>query len=250
MFYVKIRSRHASHNALRKAILSPKKVVVRFGSTTEMPGYDIEINTVESVINSSNKLKMNKLFKANNINSPKIYTNLEINKIMRFPIVAKKIYSSRGRGLILIRDANEFNQFLNVTNVCNYYFQPFFNGADEFRIHILDDRCIVAFRKALKRDTPEEQKFFRNSKNCVFYNEANPEFRKPENWDEIVQECIKATKAVGLTLSGVDIRCKTKCKDRNGFKIVEVNSAPSLSENTADIYIKSLSELIMEKCKS
>ena len=70
-----IRSRHPSHNPLRRRNplkllpLLPFKSLIRFGSNTELQstidngGDRIELNTVEAIKNSSNKLLMKECWK-------------------------------------------------------------------------------------------------------------------------------------------------------------------------------------------
>ena len=45
---------------------------------------------------------------------------------------------------------------------------------------------------------PDDERFVRNDKNCVWILESNPMFDKPSNWQEIVDESVKALHAVGL----------------------------------------------------
>ncbi len=65
--------------------------------------------------------------------------------------------------------------------------------------------------------------------------------------------CVEALKAVGLDFGAIDLRIQSS-KDRNGelrenpeFIVVEINSAPSLGEETLKRYITELPNLLKNK---
>ena len=118
--YARIFSRHPSHSILRNKILTKLKVYIRFGSLTETKGRrpDIEINTVQSIINTMNKLTMKRLFRTAKVRSPVFYelsttgvsyldkdsqliilTDDEFVKQASYPLIAKLMYRSRGQGM-------------------------------------------------------------------------------------------------------------------------------------------------------
>src|SRR5690606_29031584 len=79
-FFPMIRSRHPSHNILRTGL--PKmsfRSVIRLGSTTELMdtiangGKRIEVNSVQSVKNASNKKLMKECFTENGVKTADWY---------------------------------------------------------------------------------------------------------------------------------------------------------------------------------
>ena len=105
----------------------------------------------------------------------------------------------------------------------------------------------------LKEETPENERFYRNDSNCVWYLESNPGFDKPLNWDDIVEECINAIKAVGLDIGACDVLVQSAV-DKNGdtrtspsFIICEVNSAPAFGTITLEKYIKEIPKVLRSK---
>jgi D-alanine-D-alanine ligase-like ATP-grasp enzyme len=169
---------------------------------------------------------MKECFKNNNIESPKYFTN--INDIESFPIVAKKIYGSKGRGMFLIESKEDLKKFKEIFNkvLKSYYFERYHNYTREYGIHVTQQEYFYTCRKMLKSDTPKNERWFRNSTNCVWFLEENENFNKPKNWDNIVNNCINACKAVGLDFGACDVIVSKEGK----FKIVEINSAPSFGE--------------------
>lgn len=113
-FYLRVLSRHPSTSGIRNSILVPKvKAVYRHGSTTD-GGFEYEINTVDSVKVSSDKLKMKQSFdraevshakwifledfKQNKAAFDKFIKSIEFSKDKESWIIAKHRMGSRGTG--------------------------------------------------------------------------------------------------------------------------------------------------------
>lgn len=256
-----ILSRHPTHSPLRsknKTLpLFKKRVIIRFGSTTELTRFNInldnvvEINKAEAIKNSSNKIRMKKCFDEANVKSAKWCVGMPND--FRFPVIGKLINGSRGRGIKLFNTIEQIEEFLNNDNIKNYLFEEYFSGVREYRLHVTKEGCFYSCRKMLKKDTPDDQRFFKNDSNCVWILEDNPAFEKPLNWDQIVEECVKALNATGLDFGAVDLRVSSN-KDKEGnivqnpnFMVIEINSAPSFGEITLKKYIEILPKLITNK---
>ena len=256
--YLKVRSRHPSHNILRKPnVIHPERkgvkvmapAVVRLGSTTKVSSKLIQINTIEAIKTSSNKLLMKKAFKKGGINSPKYWEDkdsLLLEKKIPFPLVAKKIYGSRGNGIVKIKNKKELTEFLTNSYNSSYYFEKYYRYLREYRIHVSEMGCFYTCRKMLKTNTPEHLKFVRNNNNCVWFLQSNPKFNQPKNWSEITEECRRALLAVGLDVGACDVRISATPDEEgnNYFKIIEINSAPSFGEKTAEKYMEILPKIV------
>ncbi len=259
--YIRVLSRHPSHRILRKPIkgrvderkgvLVPALACIRLGSTTNWDKTGIQINSIESIQNSSSKLKMKNCFKAAEVETPEWWKNIaEVNNIedIPFPIIAKKVFGSRGRGIRKIDNQNQWEEFLEENNE-GYYFEKYYNYTREYRLHITEDGCFYTCRKMLKEGTPEHRKFVRNDSNCVWFLEDNEQFDKPFNWDSIVEHCVKSLKAVGLDIGACDVRVKGKAEEdrTHKFKVIEINSAPSFGEQTGIEWRKIIPSIIIKK---
>lgn len=278
-FYLKILSRHPSINNLRRAIKVPKNCLYRHGSVTENNTIKLQINSIESVKNSSSKFLMKNLFLEHNVCSPEyffyknnnLYLQLKNKKEklipkeeINFPLVAKLNFSSRGRGMVLLKDLKEYNDFIKTKFRIGYYFEKYYNYNREYRLHITKDGCFYACRKMLKSDIPITNRWYRNDLNCVwitqytqiksknkfikFSSELNPEFDQPINWNNIVEECIKALKAVKLDIGAIDLRVQSSKNIKNNqllFNIIEINSAPSMGDITLLKYKETLEKLVL-----
>lgn len=273
----RIRSRHPSHNSLRptrrnnrRGINKPlggfrRTCVIRFGSETPSDA-TIEINSIQSVRNSSSKLRMKRCFFRNQVTTAEAFeylrrgtryaefTNMRTGQRVRscdlpFPIIAKPFNSSRGRGIELIGSEREFEAFQRRHTASNYLFEQYLNYSREYRLHVTAIHgCFYTNRKMLRNDAPDDRRFIRNDSNCVWYLESNPAFRKPRNWGEIVDMCVNALNSVELDIGAVDLRTTTP--DENGdvrFAVIEINSAPSFGDGTQEMYKRVLPDLINYK---
>ncbi len=264
-----ILSRHPSHKVLRvRGALPLFKVrsVIRFGSSTEKSdtetngGNRIEINTVAAISNSSSKLKMKQCFKEGDVRTAVWYTYKsgqlfdQINdkvvtlEELEFPIIAKQIYGSRGNGNTKLDSLDDFKQYISGKSLNSIIFEKFYNYAREYRLHVTEEGCFYTCRKMMKRDTPDDDKWFKNDKNCVWIMDTNPEFDRPSNWAEVEKECVKALKSCGLDFGACDLRIQSNNSTTNpSFIVVEINSAPSFGEVTEEKYKIMLSKLLFNK---
>lgn len=267
-FSPRIRSRHPSHNVLRKTKTSsplgyfPFKSAIRFGSSTIVRDVDVEINTVEAISNSSSKARMKECFRRDSVRTAIAFlftagiavrfdSNQRISyEDLPYPLIAKPINGSRGNGIFLIKDVSELRSFLTNKEPSHYLVEKYYNFSREYRLHISKNGCFYTNRKMVKNETPENERFVRNDKNCVWILETNPLFDKPSNWEEIENESIKALNAVGLDVGAVDVRTQSPKNTSDkyvDFIIVEINSAPSFGEGTTEKYLEELPKLLMDK---
>ena len=286
LFRPMILSRHPSHDILRlkhkKIAALPYRSVIRFGSSTEVEdtvakgGNRIEINTVNAIKISANKLLMKQKFTEAGVKTAKwcdygridfidergILFDRENEEVdISFPIVAKAHHGSKGRGNTLIKSQEELNTWMQGKTLSNYIFEKFMNFGHEFRLHVTEDGCFYTCRKALKQDVPEDQKWRRHDDICVWFLETNENFQKPNSWNDIVSDCVKALKAVGADLLSFDVRVQTpRDKDGNSrpyqeYILLECNSASSMDNGTGEVsvcaqkYIDEIPKIIIRKAK-
>lgn len=264
---IKILSRHPSHRILRKNLPQVnRRVVIRFGSTTEVEDNYIEINTISAIKTSANKKLMKEAFNKAGVNtspwvsgnSPDDVLSKLNNNNIKFPVVAKSFFGSRGIGNTLLKTAEDFKSWTNNKIVTGYIFEKYMPYALEYRLHITKDGCFYTCRKALKKDTPEKDKWRRHKDNSVWLLEENPNFFKPNSWDKIIEDCVKALSVIGADVLSFDVRVQS-AKDKDGndrefqnYIIIECNSASSLnSDNEISIcaqkYLEMLPKLINDK---
>lgn len=251
---VDIRSRHPSHKVFRNILTSYYPTLIRLGSTTETAKeYKKIINSIEAINISSNKLEMKKRFDKSSVSTPNWCTadNLNVDTI-QYPVIAKHIFGSRGTGNYKLDTKEELNYFLmkRKSSLSNFIFEEYKNFAKEYRIHVSTNGVFLMWRKLRKNDTPVDQKWFFNNSNCSWIGESNELFDCPVNIADIKNECVKALKATGLDIGACDVRVQSNTTSSGSlrkspaFSIIEINSAPSMAEVTANKYIEEFEKLI------
>lgn len=261
-----VLSRHPSHEVFRKNpnLRFPVKTLIRLGSTT-VPStkFDVEINSVESIQKSANKLLMKEAFDAHGVATADWFT-YEIDSFfprgdvgnkpipladMPYPIIMKNIYGSRGEGNTKCDTPEQLQAAMRkAKDLKNYIFEKFYNFAKEYRLHVSILGVFLVWRKLRKSDTPEDQRWYFNNANCNWVSPAHELFDCPVNMVEAKEEALKALKAVGLTIGGVDLRIQTKGTSPK-FIVVEINSACSQAELTAESYVAEFNKIVNELSK-
>lgn len=266
-----VLSRHPSHQVLRAATknlpLNRFPVCIRFGSTTELEdtiakgGRRLEINNVQSIKNSANKLLMKRCFLKAGAKTAEMWTEGELKAWAkeRYPIVAKAHYGSRGTGNTLIKTEEELNEWAKGKTQANYIFERFMNFGNEFRLHVSGDGCFYTCRKALKENVDEDKKWSRHDDNCVWFLESNPEFNKPNSWNDIVKDCVNSLKEIGADILSFDVKVQSprgrdgKKRDYQEYILLECNSASSMDNGTGELshcakaYIQEIPKIINRK---
>lgn len=267
-FRVKIKSRHPSHSPLRNQLpLLPCRAVVRLGSITPLNRLNrIEINSIQSVKNSADKLKMKKCFTQAGVKTANWWTyrnNIFHNfdhtvsdhniENLPYPIIAKHRFGSRGTGNYKLDTQEALTQWMIGKDFSRYIFEEYKNYKYEYRFHTNKNGSFYVCRKALIANTPENKKWCMNAETCTWYLSTNEKFFKPNSYNAIVVECIKALHTLGLDFCAFDVRVQGETDNHGNsrsfqdFIIIEGNSAPSLNEIGIQHYIEQIPIIIREK---
>lgn len=266
-------SRHPTHSGLRaknqSLPLFPFRSVVRLGSTTVLDDDSnrVQINTPRAIRNSASKLLMKQKFTEAGVKTANwgrasdwdrlpregaIQFNTDTNgsEGLSFPIIAKSLFGSRGRGNIKIDNQEQLNQWAASKDLNNYIFEEFIKMSREYRLHITQDGCFYTCRKLLRNDAPEGT-WQRHDDVCSWALETNPSFKKPANWNDIVADCIKAQQALGLDICAFDVMVQGakdgKERENPEWNICESCSAPSFGSITLQKYIEEIPKVLNKK---
>lgn len=234
--------------------LRPYKSVVRLGSVTEVADEHLRrvCNSSKAGKNSSNKLVMKSKFAENDVKQAEWYTVSNVRENLEtweeFPLVAKIIMGKKAQGMVKIENAEELNEFLNRSdiNFNKYYFEKFYNYAREYRVHTsVVTPCFMSWRK-LRRNDSEERWYFNND-NCNWVSPEHELYDEPSNMAEVIENCHRALKAVGLDIGACDVRIQSSKKETPEFIICEVNSGPSLGETGIKVYADEIIKVLDSK---
>ena len=259
MFKLRIRSRNTSaHRYLQGQVETPVRGVYRCGSTTplneiftprELQRGVVEINSLEGVQISSNKITMKRYFVNNRVpTAPYCLLYQELSTLVTPPFIIKRRNSSRGQGIYFANTVEELNslkdQISQEDDLSNYLVEHWYSYPREYRLHVDKYGCFCANRKMLRGDATE--RWHRHHNNSVWIREDNPDFRKPNNWETIVAAAQAARRACQLDICSVDVKVSAADNDPK-FIILETNSASALGDETAPKYIEELTKLAADK---
>lgn len=253
-----VLSRHPSHDILRTSLKrNPFRAAIRLGSETipERNNERIQINTPQAVRNSASKLLMKQCFDRAAVKHSQWITGVNIGRTailewadrVGYPIVAKSHFGSRGVGNTKIDNRKTLERFGNLSG---HIFEKFIPYSREYRLHVTQDGCFYTCRKLVRSDAPADT-WQRHDDVCVWILEENPSFKKPNNWNAIVQDCINAQRALGLDICAFDVMVQGSREGRErtnpDWIICESCSAPSFGEITGQKYTQEINRLLIEK---
>lgn len=252
--HIRLRSRNTSCSPLR-LLEVPKRTIYRMGSTTPTEKITrrtdyIEINSPEGCKISGDKILMKLKFAENdiptaeyaimtaNIDEETFKTRLHESLQEWKRMIIKHKHSSKGNGIWFVDSEETLNEWLNSHhNYSDYVFEKYYTYSKEYRLHVDDNGCFYTCRKMLKNDA--EVRWHRHESNSVWILEDNELFAKPANWQDIVDDCVRAIHAVGLDIGAVDVKVQTS-SDNPKYIILETNSAPALGEIGIEKYKEAL----------
>jgi glutathione synthase/RimK-type ligase-like ATP-grasp enzyme len=253
--FVRVRTRNFTARPLRQSILVDNLAVVRLGSLTPtgriFPTQRdvVEINTVDAIQNSRNKLLMKDCFAKLKIPQAEWWTfDKKLNTTdLPYPLVIKRIYGFQGRGMELVHNSEEMNNWISHhPNKEEWFIEKFFNGSREYRLHVAKGiGCFMTWRKLRTKEATE--RWFFNSVNSNWVGEEHELFDKPSNWLKLVKVATDCLEATGLDIGAVDIRIQSSKEENPKFIICEINSAPALGDYGITVYREIIKQLIKNK---
>ena len=202
------------------------------------------VNDPEALLNGKNKFLTGMLLKQAGVAVPRTWmvTKSSWNYVadkLSFPVIVKKVIGSKGVGVM------KFDSFSSLSSFFDFYFkgnndpqglivQEYISesNATDFRVVVVNRKVILTMR----RKGQDPKKNFRS-------NVAQGAVPSACKTDPVMSAlAIKATEALGLFLSGVDIM-----KSHDGYKVLEVNSTPfiDIEQEIAD---QNLFKLIAKEC--
>ncbi|MHA1860303.1 MAG: RimK family alpha-L-glutamate ligase [Candidatus Asgardarchaeia archaeon] len=155
----------------------------------------------------------------NSIPVPKTVVSFDYDRLIqdfdRFgEVVVKPLIGSRGLGSVRINDPDTFfrmMRFLKRINGVAYLQEYVSKPMRDIRVMVVGDQAVCGMYRVVK----DEKKWKTN-----IYLGAKPEPLKLN--DELAELSVRASRALGLDYSGVDI-----IEGKDGYLVIEVNATPS-----------------------
>ena len=197
-------------------------IIVRWGTREEIEVDKscIVYNQSKAIALATDKKSSRETFIANNVNTPMLVTPNNFQESY-LPIIARPLTHSKGTNFVVLKTPNDFLSHYNKNN-SGWYYSQFINKEREFRIHCAHGKVLAVMEKS----NPNNGNIAWNRAQ----NDTDPFTYIP--WSEVdnqnlkcvLEEALKATKAIGLDMSGVDVML---CN--NTAYVLEVNTAPTLN---------------------
>lgn len=225
--------------------------------TAEQKRKIVELNSVDVAMKSGNKRLTQEILKKAGCKTADMFLFNDINiSDLPYPVIVKHIHGSRGEGNTYIETQLQLKAWINGKTLSNYIIERYYTYSSEYRLHVsMLGHCFYTCRKMLKRDTPKENRFQRHDDNSIWVLESNPMFGKPDNWNDIVADCVRALKAMKADILAFDVKVQSN-KDSKGKRrtnpdwiILESNSAASHGSVTTERYILEVPKVLREKAK-
>lgn len=201
-------------------------VVLRWGSSEEFSRLTsrLELNTLQAVNTTSNKLEMMKTLVSANIKTPEVLFDLSNSEIV-------DTYRDDCGGFY-IRGSNQEIRYDDALKAGDLYVsKPILNKRREYRVHVFNGEVIAVYEKIPLEDDIKLYKSY----NCKF---SIVDITRSRLSVDDLNVCIGAVNALGLLFGGVDL---IRTKDQEVF-VSEVNSAPSLNGTNIDRYVNKITE--------
>ena len=180
-----------------------------------------------------NKYRMKICFRDNNISSPKFWRNFP--KGFRGSLVRKIEKHSQGRGMKLLRVYKE--EDIPKTLKDNVYYEEYVICAEEYRVHVMDDRIFHTDLKVLRPG--HRPSWVRNLED---YHYKKVDFRQVFTSDQ-ANMIVDSVRVLGFTFAAVDVG---KTNDGKIY-IFEANSAPGMRTIIRRKYNQELIKYILKQ---
>ncbi len=190
--------------------------VIRWGNGQHFFNLDTSFNSRESIVTCGSKARFSSVLSRAGIPHVEYHSN-EVPE--RFPVVIRTVLNGHGgEGIVICRTREEF-----VRNYNHSTWSYWYNFDFELGVHILNGRVERVFKKVWKNDSAEPEFPIRNTDKG--YNFSLKEGEKYPKLQVIVDSFYRV---VPLAMGRLDIAWD---KLNKTYRIIEANSAPSLSEN-------------------
>ena len=235
----------ALSNEEREVLLSdPNSKIINWGNYILQDRPNIILNKPSACKQSSNKWQTRKVWQESSIPCP--FSSNILSDMLTFPFIARPHKHARQSEFNVINNIGELLTFtainLNRDNVSeNWYFQKIIQKTCEFRVYVGGDDVLTIFWKGngdQLLSSNQEWHWLDNvnwnrnkippALSCTLSEITTYEYidSVKEIINNIEEECVKATKVLGLNYSGIDVGLDTNTGE---FNLFESNTDPELT---------------------
>lgn len=210
---------------VRTSPVDKYKLIVRYGNSAFANG-DTTFNSPDMIITAGNKAKLSRLLMDKDV----LHVEMRKGIPNKFPVfVRTELNRGGGIGIKICENEKDFNKNHYDRFTWSYYY-PF---KFELGVHILGGQIVKVFKK-IRDDGLEEEKYpIRNTQRGYRFVKKNLELYK--GLPKFVESLFKV---FPIQFARLDIGYE----EGVGYRLIEINSAPDLSQNhnTLEMYAKYL----------
>ncbi len=190
----------------------------------------VVIDDPQSIVKCTNKVYLAELMRSHQILTPETVFISKFDKklpLIQFPCVIKKPDSAFSQGVVKLDDQKELQksllQFFKTSDLI--LIQPFIPTEFDWRIGVLDHKPIFACRYYMAKDHWQIYNWT-STQETEGKHETVPLSEVP---DGVIKTALKATRLIGDSLYGVDIK-----PQGDKYYVIEVNDNPNIDFGIED----------------
>lgn len=198
-------------------------IVIRWGTRENLETNNTTIiyNRSDAIANATDKKLSRQLFIENNVSCPVLVT-LDNFQESYLPIIARPLVHSKGKNFVVLNTNLEFITHYEANNE-NWYYSNFIDKQREFRVHCGHSKVLVLMEKSNPNNGNIAWNRAQNDTEPFTYISWTQV--DEQNLKCVLVEALKATAAIGLDMSGVDVMLD----NNNVAYVLECNTAPTLN---------------------
>jgi glutathione synthase/RimK-type ligase-like ATP-grasp enzyme len=204
--------------------------IVRYGNSSGVFTEDTMYNHPDAIKLCGNSVKFSQWAKENEIRTP-LYTKFDPTVDYEFPFLLRKARHLGGNDIVMIKNVDG----LASLDTSTYYHVPFIETDSEIGVHVVNGVVVRIFRKL---PTENSHPFIRSNKRGYRFSLVS---NLSENYQVAQRLVLDAFEKSGLKFGRADVAYDSKSKL---YYIWELNTAPGLNVNTAELYATHLRAVI------
>lgn len=212
-------------------------IKIRYGNSHNKQPNDTKYNSINSILLCSNSAAFSSFCTKHDIVSPTYKIFNPDNYIPDFPFLLRNLYHRAGKDIVLIDNQDALLKASKNGNLRRYWV-PFIPTDYEVRLHYILGNIERIF---LKQPTEDSKLEFPIRSTEFGWHYSLKSSSDETRYSQAKTLAKSVAEEIGLSFGAFDMAWSTKLKK---YIIWEINTAPGLNENTAQIYADRLTKIL------
>ena len=203
--------------------VDPASYLVRYGNSTTVKNRKELGNSAEMIRICGDKQKTSEILMSHGIETPVFHSEMVPTD---YPVLVRTTLTAfGGKGVFVAENMMEYTSLLTEGSVWTVWY----NFSSEYRVHVVGNEVARIFKKIFTGEDEEEYPIRTNSRYKFSLRTGFESFKY------MIKFVDSISSKLHLELVALDIGF---CADSRRYVLIELNSAPGLNNNTADIYAR------------